>query len=111
MKCKLSTINGWCGIFNKPCKECISPTCEFIKKAYRQGRLEAEYFTSYKNDWILISERFPTKDEVNEDNRFLVTQNNNSVGMYVFNYDGTSEEYWKRNVIAWQSLPRPYKST
>ena len=59
MKCRLRTINGWCGIFNKPCKECISPTCEFIKKAYRQGRVEAEYFGYHKIDWIPVSERLP----------------------------------------------------
>ena len=59
MKCKLSTINGWCGIFNKSCKECISPKCEFIKKAYRQGRVEAEYFGYHKREWIPVSERLP----------------------------------------------------
>ena len=63
-----------------------------------------------QDDWIPVSERgLPTKDEVDKDNRFLVTQSNSSVGVYVFNYDGTSEEYWKRNVVAWQPLPEPYK--
>lgn len=111
MKCNLSTVNGWCGIFNRLCKEWTSSQCKFIKKAYRQGRVEGEYFSCYKSDWTPVSKRLPTREEVDEDNRFLVTQNNHSVGMYVFNYDGNSEEYWKRNVIAWKPLPKPYKES
>ena len=50
MKCKLSTVNGWCGIFNRSCKQWANSQCKFIKKAYRQGRVEAEYFINYYED-------------------------------------------------------------
>lgn len=57
------------------------------------------------NKWIPVSERLPEKDE-----QYLVTTTNGDIARYVFNKNGNSLEYWRRCVIAWMPLPRPYKS-
>ena len=81
-------------------------TCGELKRAIES--LPAIEVSERTDDWIPVSERLPAKYEVAEDNRFFVTQSNGSVGIYVFNYDGNSEEYWKRNVVAWKPRPKPY---
>lgn len=113
MKCNLSTVNDWCGIFNKPCKECISPTCKFIKKAYRQGRVEAEYFTCYKNDWIPVDKKLPENNEW-----YIVSLEDATTSHALFSngkwyyeaFDFGLGEYREHEIIAWQPLPKPYKS-
>ena len=78
---------------------------------YTSGATEAldMAIEALQDDWIPVSERLPEDGyEVDGDNRFLVTQSNSSVGIYVFNYNGNSEVYWKRNVVAWKPLPDPY---
>lgn len=111
MKCKLSTINGWCGIFNKSCKECISPKCEFIKKAYRQGRVEAEYFGYHKREWIPVSE--PPKE-----NGDYIVSLEDAVDTYARFFNGKwfmplfgsiAREYGEHEITAWMPLPEPYK--
>lgn len=81
-------------------------TCGELKRAIES--LPAIEVSEKTDDWIPISKGLPTKYEVNKDNRFLVTLNNNLVHIYTFDYDGTSDEYWKRNVVAWKPLPKPY---
>lgn len=79
------------------------------------GHMISDVISFIKEDtdnWIPVNERgLPTMDEVKKNKRFLVTQDNNSVGVDIFRYDGTStsKEYWERNVVAWQPLPEPYK--
>ena len=116
MKCRLSTINGWCGIFNKSCKECISPTCEFIKKAYRQGRNEAEYFGYYKSEWIPVSERLPEITESGVSDMVLLcwSDGQRTVGAYQGNKTFVGQAWpmardCRVTVIAWQPLPEPYE--
>lgn len=110
MKCNLNTVNGWCGIFNKSCKECISPMCEFIKKAYRQGRVEAEYFSGYKNDWI------PFSDDSTAPNHEVICQDR--YGNMMLGYAWVDEQgVWvceddnimMDDVVAWRPKPKPYK--
>ena len=112
MKCKLSTINGWCGIFNKSCKECISPECKFIKKAYRQGRVEAEYFGYHKREWTPVSDGLPKKngdyivsleDSIYPWGRFFNGK------WYMLPPGGVAVEFGANEVIAWMPLPEPYK--
>ena len=126
MKCKLSTINGWCGIFNKSCKECISPKCEFIKKAYRQGRVEAEYFGYHKREWIPVSERLPEVGDI-----YIVSGRMKYDFEKEYTYftdcaeylpigstDGTEWETWtdwyegqqEYEILAWRPQPKPYKA-
>lgn len=57
-----------------------------------------------KTRWIPVSERLPESDGC-----YLVTEKSNRVCTYVFREDGNSEEYWKRCIKAWISLPEPYK--
>ena len=53
--------------------------------------------------WIPVAERLPEDDGV-----FLVTTISGHVQMQVFNYNGNSEEYWKRCNRAWMPFPEPY---
>lgn len=121
MKCKLSTVNGWCGIFNKPCKECISSKCKFIKKAYRQGRVEAEYFGYHKREWIPVSERLPKAEDMYQppEQRYLCQLE--AYGERKFcvlsRLKGAISPFWDwygvavhdSEVIAWMPLPEPYR--
>lgn len=56
------------------------------------------------NEWTPCCKRMPKKD-----GRYLVTDINGDVVMYVFNSKGNSNEYWKRCAKAWMPFPEPYK--
>ena len=61
--------------------------------------------------WIPVSERLPESDE--ECHTFLVTDINGNVTLSDFYLSlSNSEPYWSGmiNVIAWMSLPQPYKA-
>lgn len=66
------------------------------------------------NGWIPVSERLPSKEECLEnDDRFIVTDGNriyqDDFDIYADGYNEPKWVYSNDMVIAWQSLPEPYR--
>lgn len=91
-------------------------------KAYRIAIkcMETIYDAKLTNGWILVSERLPTMEECQKnDCRFIVTDGNRRYQSW-FDYEDNYFEKCDCNgcglkkdncVIAWQTLPEPYKET
>ncbi len=56
-----------------------------------------------QTEWISVNERLPESDGY-----YTVMEKSGRVGTYVFHNEGNSEEYWKRNAVAWK--PRSLES-
>lgn len=80
-------------------EDCLYEAYDVATKALEQTR------------WIPVSERLPESDE--ECHTFLVTDINGNVTLSDFYLSlSNSEPYWSGmiDVIAWMSLPHPYKA-
>lgn len=72
---------------------------------YDRNQYEKGYEDGLNSKWIPVSEGLPKKD-----GEYWVTQKSGRVGIYVFDSNGNSEEYWKRCALAWMPLPESYKT-
>lgn len=67
------------------------------------------------NEWILVSERYPSVDEVRKNNVFICSDGiNTTVRSYSYRLHGfitetRHGERKDRSIIAWMPLPAPYK--
>ncbi|MGN0497196.1 MAG: hypothetical protein ACI4GW_13295 [Lachnospiraceae bacterium] len=67
------------------------------------------------NEWILVSDRYPSVEEVRKNNTFICSDGiNTTVRSYSYRLHGFIIETVKgerkdRGIIAWMPLPAPYK--
>lgn len=80
-------------------REYLRDTSILIKLAEKGLKSEQEL------RWIPVTERLPK-----EEGFYLVTRRTtDDVATFIFRRTLTSKDYWKRCVIAWMPLPKPYK--
>ena len=99
-----------CDLYDWSCGACVGECDEYIKERAK------DIIRKHMNDgWIPVEERLPTKEECEKDNNEFLVQTNTGE-RFSCEYDPLSNGYdnplWCCNVpvVAWQSLPEPYRS-